>query len=97
VVDTFLRMASDILVRHRAFIDKYLGDAVMALFNVPLRHTDHPKRAVVAALEIQSELALLRERFMLDLQVSVGIATGWTIRLGSRFGEVSCLNSRTLL
>jgi Adenylate and Guanylate cyclase catalytic domain len=45
VVDTFLRMASDILVKYGAFIDKYLGDAVMALFNVPLRHRDHPKHA----------------------------------------------------
>jgi adenylate cyclase len=38
VVDAFLRMASDILVRHDAFIDKYIGDAVMALFNTPPAH-----------------------------------------------------------
>jgi class 3 adenylate cyclase len=89
VVDTFLRMASDILVKHGAFIDKYLGDAVMALFNVPLRHRDHPKRAVMAASEIQSGLAVLRERFMLDLQASVGIATGW-----ARVGRVGSQDSK---
>src|SRR4029077_18497429 len=32
VVDTYLRMASNILVKHGAFIDKFVGDAVMALF-----------------------------------------------------------------
>jgi class 3 adenylate cyclase len=89
VVDAFLRMASDILVRHDAFIDKYIGDAVMALFNVPLRHTDHPKRAVMSASEIQSGLAILRERFMLDLQASVGIATGW-----ARVGRVGSQDSK---
>ena len=89
VVDAFLRMASDVLVRHGAFIDKFVGDAVMALFNVPLRHTDHPKRAVIAASEIQSGLVILRERFMLDLQASVGIATGW-----ARVGRVGSQDSK---
>ncbi len=85
VVDAFLRMASDILVRHGGFIDKYVGDAVMALFNVPLRHADHPKRAVFAASELESGLKNLREHFRLELQASVGIATGWARvgRLGS--------------
>jgi class 3 adenylate cyclase len=36
VVDEFLRLASTTLMRHGAFIDKYIGDAVMALFNVPI-------------------------------------------------------------
>src|SRR3954453_6699526 len=36
VVDAFLRAASEIITRHGGFIDKYTGDAVMALFNVPI-------------------------------------------------------------
>src|SRR5512147_1087844 len=50
VVDAFLRMATEVLVKHGAFIDKYVGDAVMALFNVPLRHDDHARRAIIAAM-----------------------------------------------
>jgi Adenylate and Guanylate cyclase catalytic domain len=56
---------------------------------IPLRHTDHPKRAVIAASELQSGLAVLRERFMLDLQASVGIATGW-----ARVGRVGSQDSK---
>ncbi len=89
VVDAFLRMAGDILVKHGAFIDKYLGDAVMALFNVPLRRADHPTRAVTAAAEIESELPALSERLQLDLQASVGIATGW-----ARVGRVGSQDSK---
>src|SRR5437870_4936477 len=40
IVDQFLRMATDVLVKHDAFIDKYIGDSVMAIFNVPIQHPD---------------------------------------------------------
>ena len=58
VVDAFLRMATDVLVKHGAFIDKYVGDAVMALFNVPIRYNDHARRAILSAMEIESELKI---------------------------------------
>src|SRR5919106_4279820 len=85
VVDAFLRMATDVLVKHGAFIDKYVGDAVMALFNVPIRHEDHARRAVIAATELGSALKGLGVRFGLDLNASVGVATGFARvgRLGS--------------
>ena len=85
VVDAFLRMATDVLVRHGAFIDKYVGDAVMALFNVPIRQGDHARRAVFAATELASELQSLGRRFGLPLEASIGVATGWARvgRLGS--------------
>ena len=85
VVDAFLRMASETLIKHGAFIDKYVGDAVMALFNVPVRYADHGRRAVMAARELQSSIDDLGRRFELPLQASVGIASGWARvgRLGS--------------
>jgi adenylate cyclase len=85
VVDAFLRMATDVLVRHGAFIDKYVGDAVMALFNVPIRQADHARRAAFAATELTSALQGLGRRFGLPLEASIGVATGWARvgRLGS--------------
>jgi class 3 adenylate cyclase len=103
VVDAFLRLATGALVRHGAFIDKYVGDAVMALFNVPIRHADHARRAITAATELRSALQNLGERFQLPLQVSTGIASGWARvgRLGSEdnkdytaIGEVVNLAAR---
>ena len=85
VVDAFLRMATEVLIKHGAFIDKYVGDAVMALFNVPIRRADHARRAIIAATEIETELKNLALRFALPLQASVGVATGHARvgRLGS--------------
>lgn len=85
VVDAFLRMATDMLTRHGAVIDKYVGDAVMALFNVPIRHEEHRRRAVIAATDVVAGLEDLSRRFNLPLKASIGIATGWARvgRLGS--------------
>ena len=85
IVDAFLRMATDVLVQHGAFIDKYIGDAVMALFNVPIRSKDHARHAILAGTALGSTLQNLGARFGLALQASVGIATGYARvgRLGS--------------
>jgi len=60
------------LVERGAFIDKYIGDAVMAIFNVPLPAADHSARAV-AALEIVERTSKLGERFGRTLAAGVGI------------------------
>lgn len=89
VVDAFLKSATYALVRHGAFIDKYVGDAVMAFFNAPIRFDDHGGRAVAAALEIEAEMPALSERFGVDLRAAIGVASGWAHvgRLGSGEGK----------
>ena len=85
VVDEFLRLASSTLMSHGAFIDKYIGDAVMALFNVPIKRADHAAAAVAAAANLQELLPGLSERLGVPLQASIGIASGFARvgRLGS--------------
>ncbi len=82
VVTAFLDKATNVLVQHGAFIDKYIGDAVMAFFNIPIQQENHAARAVAAAVEIQAGLEELRERFGLDLNSAIGIAAGWA-RVGA--------------
>jgi adenylate cyclase len=85
VVDEFLRLGSTTLMNHGAFIDKYIGDAVMALFNVPIKRSDHGAAAVAAAAKLQELLPGLSERLGVPLQASIGIASGFARvgRLGS--------------
>src|SRR5262249_59353990 len=72
----FLRLASTTLMSHVAFIDKYIGDAVMALFNVPIKRADHAAAAVAAAAKLQDLLPGLSERLGMPLQASIGVASG---------------------
>jgi predicted ATPase/class 3 adenylate cyclase len=63
------------LERHGATVEKFIGDAVMAVFGAPRAHEDDAERAVRAALSIQVALADLRDGGE-DVHVRVGITTG---------------------
>jgi Adenylate and Guanylate cyclase catalytic domain len=59
-------------------VNHFLGDAVMALFNLPIKHDDHVRRAVEAAFRIEEAAndinSTLRGDFVFG--VGIGIATG---------------------
>ena len=71
-------------------VDKFLGDAVMATFGAPVAHDDDPRRAVLAALEMQTALsrfnAQLRKQIGCELEMRIGINTGVVLAgpIGSR-------------
>ena len=69
-----------ILVRHGGTVEKYIGDAVLAIFGVPTLHEDDALRAVRAAAEIRDEIGRiapeLEERWGAGLQVRIGVNTG---------------------
>src|SRR3954466_14078312 len=50
-----------IIKRHDGTVEKYMGDAVMAVFGVPVVHEDDPARAARAALEMRQTLAGLND------------------------------------
>jgi adenylate cyclase len=83
-VVTFLReyltVMTEAVFKHGGTVDKYIGDAIMALYNVPFEAPDHARRAVRTALEFQERLRPLAERFAAKyggtLACGVGIHTG---------------------
>ncbi|MGH7403878.1 MAG: CHASE2 domain-containing protein, partial [Candidatus Rokuibacteriota bacterium] len=83
-VVTFLReyltVMTEAVFTHGGTVDKYIGDAIMALYNVPFEAPDHARRAVRTALEFQERLQPLAERFAAryggTLACGVGIHTG---------------------
>jgi class 3 adenylate cyclase/tetratricopeptide (TPR) repeat protein len=71
-----------IVERHGGTVEKFIGDAVMAVFGIPTLHEDDALRAVRAAAEIRDTLARLNE----ELQASRGLAV--VFRTGVNTGEV---------
>ena len=57
-------------------VEKFVGDAVMAVFGIPQAHEDDALRAVRAAEAIRNALAPLSEELGVDLQARMGIDTG---------------------
>jgi len=65
------------LERYGGTVEKFIGDAVMAVFGAPVAHEDDPERAVRAGLRILEAIAELNEdEPELELRVRVGIDTG---------------------
>lgn len=58
------------------YIDKFIGDAVMALFGAPVAHEDDPRRACRAALAMQEFLAGFSERCRLQTKVTIRMRVG---------------------
>ena len=72
--------------RHGGTVEKFVGDAVMAVFGAPVAHEDDAERAVRAGLRILEAIEELNEADpRLSLQVRVGIDTGEAVvALGAR-------------
>jgi class 3 adenylate cyclase/tetratricopeptide (TPR) repeat protein len=77
------------LERFGGTVEKFIGDAVMALFGAPVAHEDDPERAVRAGLAIRDSVAALNEENPgLDLQVRIAVNTGEAmVALGARPSE----------
>jgi class 3 adenylate cyclase/tetratricopeptide (TPR) repeat protein len=74
------------LERYGATVEKFIGDAVMAVFGTPVAHEDDAERAVRAGLRILAAISELNDtRPGLDLEVRIGVATGeGLVRVGAR-------------
>lgn len=83
IVNNFFRVLTEPIYRYGGVVDKYIGDAIMALFGAPVAHEDDPERAVRAALEMQEAARKhaedLYSRTGIMLKVRVGLNTGLVV------------------
>jgi class 3 adenylate cyclase len=54
VLNAYLDGACEIILRHEGTIDKFIGDAIMSIFNAPIPQSEHAARAVRCALELDA-------------------------------------------
>jgi class 3 adenylate cyclase/tetratricopeptide (TPR) repeat protein len=89
VVDRCLGRLAEEVDRFGGRVDKYIGDAVMAIFGAPIAHPDDPERAVRAGLAMQAAMTelgpQLRDDHEIELPLRVGINTGEV--LAGRVGD----------
>jgi class 3 adenylate cyclase/tetratricopeptide (TPR) repeat protein len=78
VIDPVIAGLSSVVGRHEGYVEKFAGDALMALFGAPISHEDDAVRAVRVALEMHAELARIVGELPhdADLTLHVGINSG---------------------
>jgi PAS domain S-box-containing protein len=74
ILNRYLGAAADAVLLHEGTLDKFLGDAVMAIFNAPVHQEDHTMRAVRAALNMRYDIMALHEVMEPQYRLSFGIA-----------------------
>ena len=79
------------LARHGGTVEKFIGDAVMAVYGLPVRHEDDAIRAIRAAADMQAALPALndafRERWGVILRNHIGVNTGEVITGDASTGQ----------
>ncbi|MEO0054571.1 MAG: hypothetical protein RLZZ50_518, partial [Verrucomicrobiota bacterium] len=87
LMNEYLTACTDIVQAEGGTLDKYIGDAVVAIYGAPLALPDHPLKACVAALRVQKRCAELREKWshepqknwpeiVLRLRTRIGLNSG---------------------
>jgi adenylate cyclase len=91
LLNEYLGRMTDIIFKFEGTLDKYIGDAIMAVFGAPLDMPDHPAQAIRAALEMRERL----EEFNAErregpvLRMRIGINTGKVV-----VGEIGSINKK---
>src|SRR6266704_6256125 len=76
VIQRYFAEMRTVIERHGGTVEKFIGDAVMAVFGVPQVHEDDALRAVLAAVEMRRALAGLNAEIGYRLQIRIGVNTG---------------------
>jgi adenylate cyclase len=96
LMNEYLTVCTDIVQEEGGTLDKYIGDAVVAMFGAPITLPDHAYRACVAGLRVQDSLRELRKkwegegarwpRIVWGMQSRIGLNTGRAVvgNMGSR-------------
>lgn len=83
LLNHFFGPVTDIILKNHGMLDKYIGDAIMALYNVPVSLTWHAQAAVKSALEIVKSLDELNRNFkkmgLPTISIGIGINTGLAV------------------
>ncbi|MDE7114373.1 MAG: adenylate/guanylate cyclase domain-containing protein, partial [Acetatifactor sp.] len=89
ILNRYLGQVTEAIFRHEGTLDKFIGDAVMAVYNAPLDVEDYPLKAVLTGLDIVKAVEGLNEGLKRDFNVEIACGVG--IHCGRAIvGNIGC-------
>jgi adenylate cyclase len=83
LLNDFYTLMVETVSKHDGSLQKFLGDAVLAVFGAPIAHPDHAARAVLTALDMRAAVADLAKRRraqgLAPFEVGIGVSVGEVI------------------
>jgi adenylate cyclase len=80
LLNLYLTPMTDVVFKYQGTLDKYMGDAIMAIFGAPLPQNDHAEKACHTALDMAEALKDLQKSWEIDglpeISIGIGINTG---------------------
>lgn len=80
ILNEYFAEMEPIITKYNGVINKFIGDAVMALFGEPIQDINHPQNAVKCAYEMLKKVEYLREKWLFEgkpkIEIGIGINTG---------------------
>jgi adenylate cyclase len=92
ILNDYLSRMTDVIFKYEGTLDKYIGDAIMAVFGAPLDMPDHASRAIKTALEMRERLEEFnaeRKEGGPHLRIRIGINSGKAVA-----GEIGSINKK---
>jgi adenylate cyclase len=76
ILNRYFPVMAEIVFRHEGTLEKYIGDALMAIWGAPAPHEDDADRALQAALDMRRALKVLNAQLKEPLEVHMGLNAG---------------------
>lgn len=79
VLNGFFSVATEVIVQHKGYINKFVGDEVMAVFGAPVADADHPDNTIRALLELRERIEKFNHTEGAKHNIMLGVGMGATV------------------
>ncbi len=80
LLNEYLTVMTEVVFKYEGYLDKYIGDSIMAVYGAPIEQKDHAMRASLTAIEMMSRLKELQKKWedsgLPRMDIGIGINSG---------------------